>query len=96
MHAKFQRNRLSNYEVIVIVRKATFLHFCTWHVHQESPTCIGIVQYLEEGMKLLYKKTASESVKWLLRYGLSKTFQVGSGRAGRNFPNSELIWALRR
>ena len=33
MHAKFQRDRASNYGVTVIVRKLSPLHFCTWHVH---------------------------------------------------------------
>ena len=73
MHAKFQCNLPSNYGVIVIVRKLTPLHFCTWYVH------IAIVQYLVEGMKLPYKKTASESVEWLLRY---KHLKSASGQSG--------------
>ena len=43
---------------------------------------IRIVQYLVEGMKLPYKKTVSESVKWLLRYEPLKNVQAGPGRAG--------------
>ena len=56
MHAKFQCNQPGNYGVIVIVRKLTPLLICTWHVHYGSPTYIGIVKYLVEGMKLPYAK----------------------------------------
>ena len=45
MHAKFQHNRLSNYRVIVIVRKLTSLYFLhvaraleVTHIYLNTPT----------------------------------------------------------
>ena len=59
MHAKFRRNRRSNYRVIAIATKLTPLRFldeaCAlgFRGHPHAST---IVQYLVGGMKLSYKK----------------------------------------
>ena len=61
LHAKFQRNRPNNYQDIAIGTKLTPLRFARGTRIRGHPHTSGIVQYLEEGMKLPYKKDP----KWI-------------------------------
>ena len=64
MHAKFQRNRPSNYRVIVIVIKLTPLRFARGTCMSSYPHTSTIVQCQKGGMELhRKKKTAGQSIQ---------------------------------
>ena len=62
MHAMFQRHWPNNYLVTVLFTQLKSLRFPRGTCIRVHTHAAEIVQYLEEGMQLSYKKTVSEWV----------------------------------